>query len=354
MTMVEPAGVADAVEGLGGAGEVRGWKADAATPPLVIEPLAERLRTLPGFIAWLRANRPAIDELLVKHGGIVFRGFPLRGSADFNAFAEAFEPFAGNYQGGATPRNQITGRVYEATQLSRRTKIKLHQEMAYIERGPRKIAFFCQRPADVGGETIFADMREVTREIPLALRERLEAHGVIGVRNFEAPSSDGQERAVEAHPDLRSWKFAFYTDDKADVEAQCRAKGMEPIWREDGGLAVRNHMRGMVEHPATGERVYRSTLHTDGGRDLVDNLPEEARLRVEEMFARQTLKTGFYLGDGSTLTREELGSLQSAFEQCELAWPWQAGDVMILDNLLMAHGRNPYQGARDVQVALLD
>ncbi|UIF85685.1 TauD/TfdA family dioxygenase [Cupriavidus sp. UYPR2.512] len=41
-------------------------------------------------------------------------------------------------------------------------------------------------------------------------------------------------------------------------------------------------------------------------------------------------------------------------DQTTYSWPWRDGDVMVLDNLQVWHGRNPYQGTRDVQVALLD
>lgn len=196
-------------------------------------------------------------------------------------------------------------------------------------------------------------MRRVTRNLSEELRKKMVEHGIVGIRNFEPPPPDDVEVAQE-HPDQRSWKFGFYTEDKAEVEAECRAKGVEPIWRADGGLCVRNLMPAFAAHPATGELLYRNTLHTNGGRDYMQTLTGEPRRRVEEMFARQPIKTGFYLGDGSELTDDEMKALQAVFDEAELAWPWQAGDIMLLDNLLTAHGRNSFKGARDVQVALLD
>jgi len=44
--------------------------------------------------------------------------------------------------------------------------------------------------------------------------------------------------------------------------------------------------------------------------------------------------------------------MHAVFERRKLAFRWQAGDVMLVENRLTGHGRNPFAGARDVQVML--
>jgi hypothetical protein len=308
---------------------------------------------LTAFFRWLTEQRSALDALLLEHGGIVFRGSPVNSSVEFSQFAQLLGPYRGNYSGGASARAKIVDNVMEATRLAKEIKIPLHQEMCYLRDYPGRIAFYCVTPAAKGGETITADMRRFTQELPAAIRRKLESTGISVVRNFAAPAQDGCEQ-TEDHPDQRSWKFAFYADTREAVEATCEDKGMEAIWNDDGSLTVRNTFAAFTRHPATGELIYRNVAHVDPGAGFSANLPEARRRRVEAMLARQALRTGYYFGDGSPIGTGESAQLRALFDRLELSWAWRAGDIMLLDNLLMAHGRNSFEGEfRDVQVALL-
>jgi alpha-ketoglutarate-dependent taurine dioxygenase len=35
-----------------------------------------------------------------------------------------------------------------------------------------------------------------------------------------------------------------------------------------------------------------------------------------------------------------------------ISFRWERGDVLLLDNYLVAHGRNPYEGPRKILVAM--
>jgi len=321
--------------------------------PLFIEPTALTASDPSAFLHWLGEHRVKLDALLVQYGGIVFRGSPIASSAEFSTLAEFLGPYAGDYSGGASARAKIVGNVMEATRLAREIKIPLHQEMCYLRDYPGRIVFFCVTPAAKGGETIIADMRRFTRELPEAIRRKLEATGISVVRNFSAPAEDGSEHA-EDHPDQRSWKFAFYTDSREAVEATCTSKGMQAIWNGDGSLTVRNNFPAFTRHPVTGDLLYRNVAHVDPGAGFSASLPYVRRRRVEAMLARQALATGYYFGDGSPISADDSSQLRALFDSLELSWKWQSGDIMLLDNLLTAHGRNPFEGEfRDVQVALL-
>lgn len=41
-------------------------------------------------------------------------------------------------------------------------------------------------------------------------------------------------------------------------------------------------------------------------------------------------------------------------EECKVVFPWQTGDVLMLDNMLTAHAREPFQGPRKVVVAMAE
>jgi alpha-ketoglutarate-dependent taurine dioxygenase len=37
-----------------------------------------------------------------------------------------------------------------------------------------------------------------------------------------------------------------------------------------------------------------------------------------------------------------------------VSFPWREGDVLMNDNMLVAHARNPYQGERKIVVAMAE
>lgn len=322
---------------------------EPGTPPLFIEPATDALKEREGLLQWARECRPTLDALICEYGGIVLRGFPISETAHFAALMALFPTFHGDYKGGVAPRMRVEGQVMEATRLDRAVRLRLHSEMAYLRDYPLRIAFFSRKAADIGGETIIGDVRGLLESLPQPLCKKLEEHGIMTVRNY-APRTAALDAAVP-HMDLRGWNLAFETDDPAEVEEVCRSKGLEPLWNEDGSLTVINRTGAAAAHPKTGQLLYRSNLHSYNTVTVSEGLDAEL---VERIRASQKHPTGTFLGNGDPLTLDEVQHFEHFLDQRTRAWPWLDGDVMILDNLETWHGRNPYQGSRDVQVAMLD
>ena len=57
-------------------------------------------------------------------------------------------------------------------------------------------------------------------------------------------------------------------------------------------------------------------------------------------------------GDGGEIPLADLHAVRAAYRASEVAFPWQAGDLLVLDNRLALHGRKPFQGDRSVLVAM--
>ncbi|MGD9472320.1 MAG: TauD/TfdA family dioxygenase [Novosphingobium sp.] len=316
-------------------------------PPLFIEARAGAFNSLEEAVEWVTTHREALDALILEHGGIVLRGFPLTSSEDFGAVSACFPAYTGGYQGGAAARRAVAKGVYEATQRTGDQTIPIHQEMFYLRDYPARIAFFAKKVAEQGGETTIADMRGVTREMPGAIRTKLESLGIQNIRNFAAKTGNTEENRLM---DKRGWDFAFYTDSEAEVEAVCARRNLRPHWHEDGSLTVFNLEDAFVAHPQSGERVYRGGVHiAHFYRGSYDNTGQAAELRAQQEFP-----SGAYLGDGSDLPEDEDAAFQQLVDRFTYSWKWQNGDVMILDNLLTGHGRNPFSGTRATEVALLD
>ena len=73
---------------------------------------------------------------------------------------------------------------------------------------------------------------------------------------------------------------------------------------------------------------------------------------MRSVFAEEDLPRNAYFGDGSPISDVDLAEIRGAIDAATVAFPWQARDVLLLDNMLVAHGRNPYRGERKILAAL--
>ncbi|MEN3811872.1 TauD/TfdA family dioxygenase [Chromobacterium piscinae] len=322
--------------------------------PLLITPRDDALRDSPAAVAdWYRDSLPALEQALLEYGSLLLRGFALRDTADFQAIAGLHPEHAFGYIGGATPRRNIDGKVYESTRIPPSLKIGLHQEKAYMAHYPRKLAFFCKQPSDSGGETVICDMRAVTRRLPPELVERFRARGIQYLRNFRRPSADGEPRNSTLREYHRPWDDVFQSDDPARVEQLCRDTNLDYRWLDDGSLTVSHVGGATARHPATGEEIWFNQLSTqhNNARSMGAAGYEYIRLLYRDRPARPY---EVRMGDGEAIAPEDIAPIYDALDAEEIAFPWLRGDLLLLDNIAVAHGRNPFQGPREIQVALFD
>lgn len=316
----------------------------AERAPLATDPAA--------VVAWYRAHLARIDAALDVHGAVLLRGFAIPDTADFQRVIALYPPHALGYIAGATPRKAIDGQVYESTRMPAPFKIGLHQEKAYMARFPRLIAFYCKHAAVAGGETPLSDMRGVTRRLTGPVLDRFRARGVMYLRNFfdAAETGAGPAPSPEYH---RSWQDAFETSDRARVEALCGERGLAFTWLADGSLTTSHVGPATLRHPRTGDEVWfnqASTQHVNP-RALGDFSYRVLSRKYEQ---RAAFPYEVRFGDGSPITPDELGPIYDALDAEERAFPWQPGDLLVVDNVLAAHGRLPFKGKRDIQVAMMD
>jgi len=317
--------------------------------PLFVQPTDPRLREdAEYFRDWYWDHADRIDGLLNEAGALVFRGFAVRGTEDFDALIANYEGLAGGYSGGTSPRGQLGKRVFEATSTPPSVQIALHQEMAYLPTHPGRLVFFCRMPSINGGETTLGDMKRLTAELDPEFVAQVDELGVLYTRNqkdrnvsFGDPIFDGIHK---------SWQEAFFTEDRDEAMQAAQVAGLDAEWLDDGSLKVTYLGPGLVEHPRTGERLWFNQLQTL-------NLGPHNTANYER-YERQYGETGRFpfaatLGDGTSITSEQAYALAEAAERCAVAFPWSSGDVLLIDNYRVAHGRNTFTGLRDVQVALL-
>lgn len=306
---------------------------DGKAVPLLIQPSSGSA----DLDAAASALRPLIDELLPRSGGLLFRGFDVTGIDGFRRFADGFGHPLLNYEFGSTPRTELGGGVYTSTEYPPHQSIPLHNEQAYTREWPMKLWFFCAIAPEQGGETPIADSRAIYRRIDPAIRARFAERGVLYVRNY------GNGLDVP-------WAQVFNTDDQARVEAFCAAHDIECEWRPDGELRTRQICQGVARHPETGDWVWFNQAHLFHPSNLESEIRESLLAVVDE----EDLPRNAYYGDGSPIEDAVLDEIRAVMDAETEKFPWQLGDVLMLDNMLTAHARAPFQGPRRIVVAMAE
>jgi alpha-ketoglutarate-dependent taurine dioxygenase len=213
----------------------------------------------------------------------------------------------------------------------------MHNEMAYTNSWPLKIWFLCLKAAEQQGETPIADSRQIYNRLNPALRERFAEKKVMYVRNYGTGI------------DL-PWQNVFQTDDKAEVEDYCRQNGIEFEWKADDGLRTRQVCQAVAMHPKTGEMLWFNQAHLFHASSLKPEIYESLISTFkEEDYPRNT-----YYGDGSPIEPAALAEIRAIYEAEAVIFPWQEGDVLMLDNMLVAHGRQPFTGSRKIVVGMAE
>lgn len=299
--------------------------------PLVVRPAVEGLNP----IRWAQSQRAWVEEALLKHGGLLFRGFDLTTVDDFEQFVNAVSGSALRYSERSSPRSQVSGNIYTSTDHPADQSIFLHNEQSYNLTFPLRIFFFCITAAQAGGETPIADVRRVYARLDPALRERFAQQQYLYVRNF----GDGFGL---------TWQQAFQTDDRDAVEAYCHEHVIAFEWKGGDRLRTRQRRRTVARHPRSNEPVWFNHLTFFH----VSTLDPAHQVRLLATFAPEDLPNNTFYGDGSPIEPEVIAHLHEAYRQETVVFTWQSGDLLMLDNMLVAHGRAPFVGPRKVVVAM--
>jgi alpha-ketoglutarate-dependent taurine dioxygenase len=299
--------------------------------PLVVRPNVEGVN----LVAWAANNVEFIEASLLKHGGLLFRGFDVGDHRHFDEFLRAIGLPRMHYMEGATPRVELADKVYTSTEYPSDQHIALHNELNYVVTWPMKIFFFCVTPADEGGATPIADVRNVYRRLDPAVRQRFVEKGWMLVRNF----GDGMSLP---------WQTSFRIHDRDELERYCRDARIECEWKGGDRLRTRQARPAVRIHPRTGDPVWFNHLAFWHVSSL------EPRLREVFLaeFSQEELPYNTYYGDGTPVEDSVVEEVRRAYRDETVAFPWERGDLLMLDNMLVAHGRHPFAGQRKILTAM--
>ena len=200
-----------------------------------------------------------------------------------------------------------------------------------------KIWFYCAQPPAQGGETPIVDCRRIYQLLDPVLRERFARKKLMYVRNYT--------ETLDV-----SWQDFFRTSDRTEVERYCRAAGIDYEWKNGNELRTRQVCQAIARHPYTGEVVFFNQLQLHHVSCLAPATYESMR----SLFREEDYPRNVCYGDGTPLEDSVVSEICDLYRQASVSFTWQEGDVLMLDNMLTAHGRNPYSGSRKIVVAMGD
>jgi alpha-ketoglutarate-dependent taurine dioxygenase len=286
-------------------------------------------------VRWLNEKNAELSKLLLSHGAVLLKGFDPLTPEKFEAFIEAASGELLLYKNRSTPRSLVQGRVYTSTEYPPDQVIPLHNENSYTHEWPQRLYFTCLQAAQVGGETPIADSRRVLALLPVDLVEKFERLGVMYARTFT--------------PGLGlTWQETFQMTDRIQVQKYCQKNGIEAEWLSEGRLRIKQVLQAVLKHPVTQEKVWFNQAHLFHATAL----EQEVRQEIGRTVPADELPRNAFFGNGEEIPVSDLNAIRDAYEAAECKEPWSEGDILVVDNILVAHGRKPFSGSRRVIVGM--
>lgn len=284
---------------------------------------------------WAAGAREGLGAALAEHGAVLVRGLGLRDPEDVAAVLGQLtvEPVA--EREAFAPRQTYSPGVHSSSAWPPNQPMCMHHELSYTLGFPGLLLFACLSEPTTGGATGLADAAEVLDALPRDLTERFEREGWILTRSY----NDEIGATVTE---------AFGTDDRDAVERYCRDHAISFAWQPDGGLRTEQRRSAVVRHPADGRRCWFNQIAFLNEWTLA---PEVREYLVDE-YGTDGLPFNTRYGDGEAIGEDVVRLINSVYEEHTVRRPWEAGDLLLVDNIRTAHSREAYEGPRDVVVAM--
>jgi alpha-ketoglutarate-dependent taurine dioxygenase len=313
---------------------VPGEQGEKLWAPLEIRPAdAGSTADAAGLLDYL--GRTDLEELRIQNKAVVFRGFGVS-SAELDGVLDLLLPKRLAYVHGNSPRTKVGDNLYTSTEYPPEFSISMHNEMSYAHKWPSRLAFFCDRAPLTGGATPVVDGVRWLAVLDEEVREAFRP-GVRYTQNLHGGLGLG-----------KSWQDTFETKDPDEVEAfladsQCRFE-----WRRDGGLRITQVRPAMVRHPVTGTEVWFNQADQWHPAALGD----DTAAALAQVMPAEDLPQSVSFADGSPIPAEYVVQIRDRGLDAAVDVDWNAGDVLLIDNVLVGHGRRPFTGPRRVLVAM--
>lgn len=301
------------------------------SPPLLRVDAAGRATS------WVAEHRDALRATVTRHGSLLVRGLELRTPAEVDAVIRRLAGSLMTEKEAFASREIHSEGVYSSTKWPQNQPMCMHHELSYRLEFPGLMFFACLTAPTEGGVTGVADAPTMLDALPSELVQRFERDGWMLTRSY-----NGEIGA--------SFAEAFGTEDPAAIEQYCRANAIEFAWQPDGELRTRQRRSAVVRHPVTGQRCWFNQIAFLNEWTLAP----EVREFLVDVYGAEGLPFNTCFGNGDPISADIVDLLNATYEAHTAREPWQAGDLLLVDNIRTAHSRDPYSGPREVLAAMAD
>jgi len=300
-------------------------------PPML---RAEAISDVPG---WAAGHRDALRAVVAEHGAVLVRGLGLRDPAGTTTVFQRLVSTLMIEREAFARRQVYADGVYSSATWPANQPMCMHHELSYRLEVPSLMLFACLSAPTSGGATAVSDSPTVLDALPKDLTDRFERDGWLLARSYNDEIGATLEEA-------------FGTEDRGAVESYCRANAIEFEWQPDGELRTRQRRSAVVRHPRTGDRCFFNQIAFLNEWTI----DPEVREYLVDMYGADGLPFNTGFGTGEPLTEEIVELINQVYEDNTVREPWQAGDLMLVDNIRTAHSREAYEGPREILVGMAE
>jgi alpha-ketoglutarate-dependent taurine dioxygenase len=287
--------------------------------------------------SWAAEYREPLRAQVAEHGAVLVRGLGLRDADQVGAVFARLSGGLMTEREAFAPREARLPGVYTSTTWPANQPMCMHHELSYLLEVPALMLFACLTAPAQGGATAVADAEEVLRALPTALTERFEREGWILTRTYNDEIG-------------ASLTESFGTADRAEIERYCRAHAIDAVWQPDGTLRTEQRRSAVVRHPHTGRRCWFNQIAFLNEWTLAP----EVREYLVDVYGADGLPFNTRYGDGSPIGEDVVQLINAAYDAHTRRAPWQAGDLLLVDNIRTAHSREAFTGDRQVLVGMAE
>jgi alpha-ketoglutarate-dependent taurine dioxygenase len=263
-----------------------------------------------------------VVDLFKANGVVLFRGFDLN-QAGFVSYTEALTPDFLDYSGGAYARDKVNDNdtVLSVTGNRQFFAVPLHGEMFYTKYRPTVLWFYCISPPVSGGETTVCDGVAIYRQLSVDSRALFDSKKISYIRHY----ADGD------------WQKIYLSDSVSEVEGICRKRDTAFTYHQDDGSVSTEFTCSAITTP----------LYTDQPAFVNNILP----VLVQE--ANGNIHSLVRFEDGERIPDYVVEELRELANKLTVGVEWQAGDLVMVDNSRLMHGRNSFNDTqRDLNVRM--
>lgn len=289
----------------------------------ISEPLLIESKDSSSISQYFKENKNDISSQLLVKGAILFRGFSTIDSATLQSLAEEYSGEMMDHSVRLTHRKHVSGKINTSTEYNPSLKILQHTENSFCSTFPQKMFFYCITKSTSGGETPLSDVSAVYDALRKETKEKFERLGVLYVRNFWPGFG----------PD---WKAAYNVSSKEELNEYCIDNSIDIEWMEENRPRLSQKWPAVVLHPVTGKKIWFNHATTSN----VASVPSGLRDIIKDGFQLEDFPNNTYYGDGSEIADDVLEEINTAYDTFEYHASWQEGDLLLVDNMRLAHGKS--------------